>query len=81
MTDETKSEKFRRLAERRTSNVLKALEVLSNLSNKSQYEWSDTEIDQIADSIKTKLTDMKSSFVTRGFKITKDKGFEFTENE
>lgn len=81
MAEETKSEKFRRLAEKRTSNVLKALEVLSNLSNKSQYEWSDIQIDQLTDKIKTKLSDMKSSFVTKGFKISKDDGFEFTENE
>ena len=81
MTDETKNEKFRRLAEKRASNVLKALEVLSNLSNKSQYEWTDVEIDQITDTIKTKLQSVKSSFVTKGFKITKDENFSFTGNE
>lgn len=81
MSDESKSEKFRRLAQKRASNVLKALEVLSNLSNKSQYEWSDIEIDQISDKIKVKLQDMKSSFVTKGFKITKDDTFTFVEHE
>lgn len=81
MSDESKSEKFRRLAQKRASNVLKALEVLSNLSNKSQYEWSDVEIDQITDKIKVKLQDMKSSFVTKGFKITKDENFSFVRNE
>ena len=44
---ENKHEKFCRLAENRTNNVLKQLELLANLSNKSAYDYSAQDVDKI----------------------------------
>ena len=38
---ETKNQRFKRLAQKRTVNALKCIESLSNLSNKNNYEYSE----------------------------------------
>lgn len=48
---ETKSETFLRLAKSRTEKVLKSLKILSNCSNKANYEYSQEQISKIFDSI------------------------------
>lgn len=60
--NETKHEKFCRLAESRMNNVLKQLELLSNLSNKSSYEFSQQEIDKIIKALKNAVSDVEHSF-------------------
>ena len=47
MVIETKNEKFKRLAEARTNEVLKKLQVLGNCSNRSAYNYSEEEISKI----------------------------------
>ncbi|MGN1295211.1 MAG: hypothetical protein ACI4U5_02270, partial [Bacilli bacterium] len=45
--NETKREKFVRLAESRMNNALKQIELLSNLSNTSAYEYTNADVDKI----------------------------------
>lgn len=60
--NETKHEKFCRLAENRTNNILKQLELLSNLSNKSSYDYSQQDVDKILKAIKSAVSNVEHSF-------------------
>ena len=59
---ETKSERFRRLAEYRTNEVLKRLKVLGNCSNKSTYEFTEPEISKIFLEIEKSIKEIRSKF-------------------
>ena len=59
---ETKYQKFCRLAENRTNNIIKQLELLSNLSNRSSYEYNQQDVDKIIKAIKSAVSDMEHSF-------------------
>ena len=52
---------FRRLAVARTSKILGQIRVLSNLSS-SNYVYTQGEVDQIFNSIHTKLNDVRKMF-------------------
>lgn len=45
--DETSNEKFKRLSEKRVTNVLHSLKILGNLSNTSNYKYSAEEVEKI----------------------------------
>jgi hypothetical protein len=56
--------KFVRLAERRTTKALKAIRVIGNLANRSQYEYNDTDVKKIVaalsaevDALRNRLSD------------------------
>jgi hypothetical protein len=57
-----KSEKFRRVAERRTNAVLESLRVLGNCSNRSTYEYDEAEVRKIFSAIERELRDTKAKF-------------------
>ena len=59
---ENKKEKFCRLAENRMNNILKQLELLSNLSNKSTYEYTDEEVAKIIKTLKQAVSNVEHSF-------------------
>ena len=59
---ESKSEKFKRLASKRTLEVLHRIKVLSNCSNLSVYEYDDKEVDKIFSEIEKHLRDAKAMF-------------------
>lgn len=59
---ETKREKFVRLAESRMTNTLKQIELLSNLSNTSAYEYTQEDIDKMIRTLKKSISDLESSF-------------------
>lgn len=44
MTNETKNERFKRLAKQRGERILRDLQLLANLSNKNNYEYSEEEV-------------------------------------
>ena len=62
VTYEEKREKFRRLASRRTNNILKAIKILGNCSNKSTYNYTTEEVNKIFSEIDAQLKETKSSF-------------------
>ena len=59
---ESKHEKFCRLAENRTNNVLKQIELLGNLSNKSAYDFSQQDVDKIIKALKMAISELEHSF-------------------
>jgi len=59
---ETRSDRFKRLATRRTNDVLNKLRLLGNLSNKANYEYSEEEINKIFSVIDSRLRTIKVLF-------------------
>ena len=59
---ETKREKFIRLAESRMDNTLKNIELLSNLSNTSNYEYTQADVDKMIKALKCAVSDLEKSF-------------------
>ncbi len=60
--EESRHEKFKRLATLRTNAVLEKLRLLGNLSSKTNYEYTDEEINKIFSAIDTQLRTVKSLF-------------------
>lgn len=59
---ESKSDAFRRLATRRTSNVLDRLRVLGHCANPHLYEYSDEDVKRIFKAIDAELRAAKAKF-------------------
>jgi len=51
MKAESKEEKFRRVASRRTVKVLETLRLLGNCSNKGNYSYTDADVNKIFNEI------------------------------
>lgn len=60
---ETKREKFVRLAESRMDNTLKNIELLSNLSNTSNYEYTQADVTKMIRTLKNAVSDLEKSFI------------------
>ena len=54
--------KFRELAEGRTNKALDAIGRISNLSNRSLYEWDEAEVKKIIKALKDAVSDVESRF-------------------
>ena len=61
-TNESKYDKFRRLATSRTNEILRKIKLLSNLSNKKVYEYSKQDADKIFTAIDKELRLAKIRF-------------------
>jgi hypothetical protein len=57
---------FIRLAEARTNKILKSLDLLGNLSNRSNYTYSDDDIRKIFRAINEKTTHVSAKFQAAG---------------
>ncbi len=62
---DSKRERFKVLAERRTNNILNAIRILSHCSNRSLYEYQKDEVDRIFRAIDESLSDARSKFRER----------------
>lgn len=60
--NETKRERFVRLAEARTNKIIDMIQLLGNCSNTSIYEYSDSDIEKIFTTIETAVRDAKRRF-------------------
>ena len=60
-----KEENFKRLAENRTNKVLNMLELIGNLANKSNYSYTEKQVNAIFDTIEEELQKQKSKFITK----------------
>jgi arsenate reductase-like glutaredoxin family protein len=58
----TKEDRFKRLAQQRTRNVLKALKILGNCSNKSSYEYTEEDLKKIFSTIELEVKNTKNKF-------------------
>ncbi len=63
---ESSRDKFVRLAESRVNNLIKTIRLLGNLSNRSNYSYSDKDVDMIFRSIEKELKEAKARFRTGG---------------
>lgn len=59
---ESRNERFKRIATRRTNNVLNQIRLLGNLSNKSTYDYFDEEVNKIFSAIDAQLRIAKAKF-------------------
>ena len=59
---ENKKEKFKRLANYRTNEILKKLKVLGNCSNRSAYEYTEEDINKIFSVIEKRAREIKAKF-------------------
>ena len=65
MPNENKSDKFIRIAERRTNKILSDISILGNLSNRLNYKYTTEETDQIFSAIETQLQTVKEKFYSK----------------
>lgn len=61
-----KRERFLRVAERRTNNLLYRIRVLSNCANRSAYEFDEDDVAKIFDAIDREMKVARSKFETSG---------------
>jgi len=62
VTNESKQEKFKRIATLRANKVLDNLRLLSNCSNTSVYNFSDHQVKKIFNTIENEVKRTKSMF-------------------
>lgn len=62
-TEETRHERFKRVASKRTNEILEKIRILGNCSNKSSYEYTEEEINKIFSEIDKQLKLTKAKFV------------------
>lgn len=55
-------ERFVALAEARTAKVLNAIRLLGNLSNRSNYEFTDEDVEQILKAIRAEVKALEAKF-------------------
>ncbi len=67
--NESKHDKFKRLAEQRGNRILHYLRLLSNLSNKSNYEYSEADVKAMFSMLERQLRITKQSFSSIDKKI------------
>jgi len=65
MKEESKNEKFRRLAKQRGERALKELHLLGNLGNRNNYEYSDAEVRKLFTALEDELRLSKSKFINK----------------
>jgi len=59
---EIKSYKFRQLSEKRTNQIIDKIRILSNLGNKSNYEYDQKDVKRIFQAIERALKEAKKKF-------------------
>ena len=60
--NESKRERFVRLAEARTNKIIDMIQLLGNCSNTYTYEYTQQDIDQIFSAIETEVREAKKKF-------------------
>ena len=60
--NESKRERFVRLAENRTNKIINMVQLLGNCSNTSTYEYTGSDIEKIFNAIENSVRDAKRKF-------------------
>jgi hypothetical protein len=66
--DSGKREKFVQLAEKRTTNAIRAIRVIGKLGNRSAYEYDENDIKKIASALAKEIESMKARMLSTGAK-------------
>ena len=72
--EETKRDKFVRIAEARTNKIINMIQLLGNCSNQSWYEYSQKDVNKIFNAIQAELDEAKKRYS----KQDSQKGSKFT---
>lgn len=75
--EETKNERFMRLAERRVNDLLDKFRLVSNLADRRNYDYTDDQAKQIIRALENELKDLKSRFQSE--ESDRQKSFSFTK--
>jgi len=62
MSEETKNERFKRLAKMRGERILKDIHLLGNLSNNNNYQYFDEDVNKLFSIIESELRTEKTRF-------------------
>ncbi|EOP74187.1 hypothetical protein [Bacillus cereus] len=62
MGENEKLNKFEQLAEKRVSEVLKKMQLIGNLANRNNYDYTDKHVKQIIETLENELKMLKSKF-------------------
>ena len=57
-----KAEKFKELAEKRVTDTLKKLQLIGNLANKNNYDYTDEQVKQIIYTLESEIKTLKLKF-------------------
>lgn len=66
MAKPDRRERFVELAEKRVNRALKDIRLIGNLSNRSNYEYHESDVRKIHGALRSALKDMKARFDHRG---------------
>ena len=61
-SEETKRDKFVRIAEARTNKIINMIQLLGNCSNQSLYEYSQKDVNKIFNTIQAELDEAKKTY-------------------
>lgn len=64
MYEESKNERFKRLAKQRGERALKDIQLLGNLSNSNNYQYTDSEVNKLFSILEAELRSQKARFRT-----------------
>lgn len=76
MIKNIKRERFTKVASNRVQNVLHYLDLLKNCANKSNYEYTQEDVDKMFSEITKVLKDVKAVYANEQNKLN-NKGFSF----
>ena len=62
---ENRAERFKRIATKRTVDIIDKIRILGNTSNKSTYEYTEADVTKIFKTIESELKEQKSKFTTK----------------
>ena len=68
--DKIKSERFIKIAEKRTNNILATLRLLGNCSNTNNYKYTEEQVKRIFSTIEKELKSTKAKFDKREKKFS-----------
>jgi len=60
--EETKRDRFVRVAEARTNKIIDMIQLLGNCSNVNNYEYTQQDVEKIFNAIDTELREVKKKF-------------------
>ena len=66
--EETRSQKFKRIATKRTNEIIRKIQILGNCSNRSSYDYTEDEVNKIFATIGKELKNANSRFIFVGRK-------------
>ena len=75
----TKSKKFFELANKRVNKTIKDIQLIGNLANKQNYEYTELQAKKIVKALQQELDDVKQNFASA--KVANKKIFLLDESE